>query len=466
MTRPVEPASRYDLVVIGAGPAGLSAATLAAEAGASVALVDSGSRPGGQYWRNAEDDSSAHLQHARRPFLKLLRRAEAASVVHFGRHHVQTVLADGGGWVARCAVGDEPTSGTDISTVRGDQIIVATGAYDRQLPFPGWDLPGVVTAGGVQALLKQHGVAAGRRAVVAGTGPFLLPVADGLLRSGASVAAVIEAGSPAGFARHPRAVVGARGKLVEAASYLLRLAVSRTPYRRRHAVVRALGTDRLEAVQVARLDRSGHPVPGSTSELPCDLLAIGWGFTAQLEIHLQLGCAVGRGSDGGLVVAVDDDGRTSVPGVWAAGESTGIGGAELALVQGEIVGRAATGATVSTGLRARRAALRRFAEALHTVHPVPPFLLDTLPDETVLCRCEEVTAGAVRDAVHEWGATDARTVKLLTRTGMGWCQGRVCGYSAALLTAQLCGRETATGDLRAYAERPLAVPLRLGQMLK
>jgi D-hydroxyproline dehydrogenase subunit alpha len=349
--------------------------------------------------------------------------------------------------------------------LRGRHLVLATGAYDRQLPFPGWELPGVLAAGGVQALLKQHGVVAGPRVVVAGTGPFLLPVAAGLLRAGAGVPCVAEANSPAGFLWHPRAVTAAAGKITEATGYLARLARSRTPYRRRHAVVEALGDDRLTAVRVARLDARGLPVAGRARLVPCDVLAVGWGFTAQLELHLQLGCATVIGSDGGLVAAADEHQRTSVDGVWAAGESTGIGGADLARVEGEIAGRSAAGAPVPDRLARRRTTLRRFADALHSVHPVPAFLLDNLPDSTLVCRCEEVDAAAIRATVREWGATDARTVKLLARPGMGWCQGRVCGWATAQLTARLGDRSAGIADLTAFAERSLAIPLPLRSLL-
>jgi hypothetical protein len=322
----------------------------------------------------------------------------------------------------------------------------------------------VLTAGGVQALVKGHGVRPGHRVVVAGSGPFLLPVAETVLRAGATVPAVLEAGSPLALAADARALIGAAGKLLEAGRYAARLARTRTPYRRRHAVVAVLGDRAVEAVRVARLDAAGRIVSGTETIIECDVLAVGWGFTPQVELALQLGCATDVGADGSLVVGVDAAQRTSVPGVWAAGEITGIGGVELALVEGEIAGRAATGAAPTAGQNRRRHNARRFAAALHAAQRIPQFLLADLPASTLVCRCEEVPFGAVREAVQEWSATDARTVKLLARPGMGWCQGRVCGHAVAVLTARLLDRPVSPADLRAFAERPIAVPVPLGRL--
>jgi NADPH-dependent 2,4-dienoyl-CoA reductase/sulfur reductase-like enzyme len=439
----------WDVLVVGAGPAGLAAAAAAADTGASVAVLDRGPRPGGQYWRHGATAPAPELD---RRFDRLRRPGVS---VRF-EHSVQTIVPDDAGFRVRYLRGPEPRLADEAGEIRAARLVLATGAYDRQLPFPGWDRPGVHAAGGVQALLKEHHVVVGRQVVVAGTGPFLLPVAAALLAAGARVPLIAEANSPLGFARRPAALAGALGKLGEAAGYARTLARGRVPYRTRHVVTRAYGADRVEAVEIARLDRSGRPVGARTVD--CDAVAVGWGFTPQLELHLQLGCGTRLDGDGSLVVRVDACQATSVPGVWAAGEATGVGGWQLAAVEGEIAGAAAAGAPVPPRLVRRRARLRRFAAAMHAAHPVPGGLLDRLPDDVLVCRCEEVPAGAVRAAVTELAATDARTVKLLTRTGMGWCQGRICGAATAGLTAAACGRPVGEADLRATAERPLAAP--------
>ena len=455
-----------DVLVVGAGPAGLAAAATAAEAGATVGLVDANARIGGQFWRQGVGSAAGQHQGAR--FRGWAARVMASGVVHLPEHHVVTVLGTDGAFALNCAVGAEPRQGGVARTLTGRRLVLATGAYDRQLPFTGWELPGVLAAGGVQALLKAHGVLAGQRVVVAGTGPFLLPVAAALLAAGAQVPAVIEANSPAAFLRHPRALLGAAAKFGEAAGYASRLARTRTPYLRRRGVVRVLGADRVEAVEIARLDAAGNVRPATSRAVECDAVAVGWGFTPQLELHLQLRCATKVAGDGGLAVTVDAAQRTSVAGVWAAGEATGVGGAELAMVEGEIAGGSAARAAVTDVTRidrrlaARRAALGRFAAAMHAVHPVPHFLLDGLREDTLVCRCEEVPAAAIREAVRDLGATDARTVKLLCRPGMGWCQGRVCGYATAALTAHANSRDVRADDLRALAERPLATPISIG----
>jgi D-hydroxyproline dehydrogenase subunit alpha len=486
----------HDVAVIGAGPAGLAAAVTAADAGLDVALIDGERRPGGQYHRH-HPAATGSPRHGWDDFVSLRDRLD--QVTYLPGHRVWHVER---GFTVHAVADERPVS------VSARTLVIATGAHDRSLPFPGWDLPGVLTAGGAQALLKGDLVAPGRRVVVAGTGPFLLPVAAALAEGGAVVAGVYEANRPFGLTRH---VARHPDKLREAAGYTAILARHRVPYLIGHAVIEAhakpapgaaparpedarplhptvsgqpppfpggdptsivqrpqggRGTERdsvdnhgeVVAVTVARLDRDWRPLRRRV--VACDTVAVGYGFTPRMEIPLQLGCATRLDADGSLVAVVDAAQRTSVPGVYAVGETTGVGGAQLAHIEGELAGLAVAGAAFPERVRrlvARRRTLRMFAEAMHRAHPVREGWTGHLRDDTIVCRCEEVTRAALAEAA-ELGAADPRSAKLLSRAGMGRCQARVCGYATAWLAM---GRTPDADDLRGLSTRPIAEPITL-----
>jgi thioredoxin reductase len=459
----------FDVAVLGAGPAGLAAAGSAAATGARVSLIDAGRLTGGQYWRHRDGDDGRH--HTGWSTFTRLRRtvdAQGDRVRHFAAHSIWQVetLPDRSFRV-------NTTTDEGGHAILARTVIVASGAYDRQLPFPGWTLPGVFTAGGAQALLKGQGVVAGSRIAVAGTGPFLLAVAAGLAEAGAQVVGIFEAGgAPTAFARHPLAVAQNVAKLGEGVHYARVLARHRIPYRTHTAVVRALGTESVTGVVTAQLDRDWNIRPGSEREIDCDTVAVGYGFTPGLELAVQLGCATRLDADGSLVAIVDAQQRSSMPGVYVAGEATGIGGSALSITEGEIAGRHAAGATVGTRpepralrrLIRRRAAHQLFATALLEAYPVRPGWMGWSEPDTVVCRCEEVTVGTIDEAISELGAADPRAVKLYARPGMGLCQGRVCGYATSCLVAQRAGRAPTVTDLQGVAGRPIASPITLGQL--
>ncbi|WP_318200183.1 NAD(P)/FAD-dependent oxidoreductase [Streptomyces sp. SCL15-4] len=453
---------RPRLAVVGAGPAGLAAALAAASRGVRVILVDAADQAGGQFYRQPAAALGARRppapHHRRRTWERLRaglgRHRAAGRLVHLTDHHVWCVARESGsgGFTVHALRGPGQEEGV---TVRADAVVLATGGYERVLPFPGWTLPGVVTAGGAQAMLKGGLVLPGRVAVVAGTGPLLLPVATGLAAAGARVAALVESAGPAAALRRAPALTVRPGTLAEGAGYAARLLRHRVRTLTRHTVVAAHGTGRLEAVTVAALDRAGRPRPGTARRLACDTLAVGHGLLPHTDLAEALGCALS-----GTAVRVDGEQRTDVPGVWAAGEATGVGGAALALAEGHIAGHSAAarlyGAVPDPRRRAgadrARSRARAFAAALEAVYAPPAGWADGLPDDTVVCRCEEVTAGRVREAAGTLGAGDARTVKLLTRAGMGWCQGRMCGPAVAGLT----------GCPLTAGRRPFARPVPLG----
>ncbi len=468
-----------DVVVIGGGPAGMAAAGAAAADGARVVLLDAEARLGGQYWRHGVAGVGAqhHGLDAWHTLSAGVSRATAAGTLEVrSRHRVWRIDPAGERAIAVHAVtgGHELPDGVEerAVTLTAAAVVIATGAHDRVLPFPGWDLPGVLTAGGAQALLKEHGVVAGRRVVVAGTGPFLLSLAAGLVHAGAEVVGVYEAGDARGWARRWRSATSVPQALIEGAQYAATLARQRVPVRARHAVVAARGRERLEAVELVRLNGQGRAVPGSARWVRCDALATGWGFTPRLELAQQAGCTVGAstavGPAAGPAVIADTEGRTAVPGVFVAGEVGGVGGASLAEVTGRLAGAAAgawaRGVPVALDGAdlARRRRLAGFAATMHVAHPIPPGWLDALTEDTVVCRCEEVSAGRLRGVVHDLGASDPRTAKLLSRCGMGWCQGRVCGDGVARLVSDATGRRTD----HTMDSRPVASAVRMSSLVE
>jgi NADPH-dependent 2,4-dienoyl-CoA reductase/sulfur reductase-like enzyme len=417
------------VLIIGAGPAGLAAAEHALEAGAEVTVLDQADAPGGQYHRMPpEAYATRHLR----------RWAEVLGRCTWWPESTVWALENKKVHVLR---GEPDGTGRRKHTIEPDTFVLATGAHDRTLPFPGWQLPGVFTAGAAQALAKGERVAVGRRVLVAGAGPFLLPVAESLLQVGAEVVAVMEA-NPAttvlkgwGF---PKAKAG------ELARYALTLARHRVPYHFGRVVVEARGDDRVREVVTARVRTDWSVMPGTERTYEVDAVCVGHGFTPQPELAVAAGCLL----DGGFV-RVGDDQRTTVDDVFAAGEITGIGGAEAAAAEGAVAGCAAAGGTPSRELRNRRDRARAFAKRLARAHPIGAAWPGWLHDNTIVCRCEETTYGALKDAI----GSGPHALKLGTRAGLGPCQGRICGPTVA----ELCG-----GSERHH--RPIAQPIRLGEL--
>jgi len=468
-----------DVAIVGAGPAGLAAAVSAAEAGAAVVVVDAGPQPGGQFWRHrpeaVEPNPDGKGHHGWRTYRDLRGRFDAAR--HTGRitympgQQVWMTEKANAGFVVRTTptITAGPTSGTADSggTVVARRLVLCPGGYDRQLPVPGWDLPGVMAAGGIQAFIKANGALPGKRFVIAGTGPFLLPVAAGVAEAGGKVLAVLESSSPKGWLPHLKAAAGVPEKAGEGVEYAAAFVRHRIPYRMRTIVTEVLGDGRASGLRTAKVDADGRVRPGTERIYrDVDVVGFGWGFTPQMELPLSLGVETRLDADGSLVGVVTEHQESSIPGLFLAGEVTGVGGASLAVLEGLTAGASAAAepdpAAGLAGLRAM-ARHRHFAQAMHRAHPVPAGWQDWLTPETTVCRCEEITVGQITEARKDLGARDARTLKSFTRAGMGWCQGRVCGFATACLGSGP-GALPTVASLSATAKRPLAAPVGIGEL--
>lgn len=378
--------SSFDVLVIGAGPAGVAAAVRAAECGVRVGLVDENPNPGGQIWRRALDDGQSP------DGVRWNGSLRSAGVTQF---YGKRVL-------------DQPEAGVllaegadDGCELRYKNLVLATGARERFLPFPGWTLPNVMGAGGLQAMVKSGLPVRGKRVVVAGSGPLLLAVAAYLRKYGAEVPILCEQTSWSRLARFSASLWRYSGKVIQALQ--LKKQLADIPFVANSWPLAAHGAQSLESVTISRR--------GKTEVIPCDYLACGFHLVPNVELQLLLGCKLGGG-----FVEVDNFQHTSVQGVFCAGEPTGIGGAELALVEGQIAGLAAAGdGAKARKLFSERRKLRRFAHLLDRTFRLRPELKELPSAETIVCRCEDVSYSRLREH-YCW-----RAAKLQTRCGMGSC---------------------------------------------
>jgi D-hydroxyproline dehydrogenase subunit alpha len=479
-------AVRADVAVVGAGPAGMAAALAAADLGCRVILVDASAAMGGQIYRPPAFDGAGAAAHAAAPPMpRRLRRAASHRRLHHLAHttvwHAETMPGPEGGaqpgsehpeFLLRLAdaAGRAPAGNAGPDLLRARAVVIATGATELALPFPGWDLPGVTTAGAAQALLKGQDVVVGDRVLVAGSGPLLLPTAAALSVSGARVVGVLEATAAGPAAVRAAGLAAFPGKVREAAGYAATLARHRVPVLPGWAVIACHGTHRVQRATIARLTRDWRPVPGSQREVAVDAVHASFGLCPGLELPRLLGCAdVPQPGRPAASVWHDDDLATSIPGVFAAGETTGVAGAEVAELEGYIAGAAAarhlgkvTAATFGARTARIRGALaraRRFAAVLDGLYPFRAGWTAWPAPDTIACRCEEVPWSAIGEAVAA-GARDVRAVKGLSHCGTGYCQGRICGPILQQAVATASGRGLSeVGDLHS---RPQLAPTALG----
>lgn len=398
----ISAARHCDLLIIGAGPAGLAAALAAAPSGAAIVLVDDNPAPGGQIWRAGPQAQLPAQAHALREQLQ-----RHANIRWLGGTRVVGLGPAGTPGQAPALLLENAEQGWLQTSGR---LILCTGARELLLPFAGWTLPGVTGAGGLQALIKAGLAVRGERIVVAGSGPLLLAAAHTARQAGAQVLRIAEQTRwPAllGFAAQLPRWPAKAAQAASLASPALRVGWH---------VAQAHGDDRLAGVTLTN---------GAAQEaIACDRLACGFGLVPNTQLGQLLGCALNAHQG----LQVDTLQATGAAQVWAAGECTGFGGSEKALAEGAIAGHAAVGELhVAQALTGRRLRWQGFADALRRSFALDPALRQLPQADTLVCRCEDVAHGQLAPR-SDW--IDA---KLHTRCGMGACQGRVCGAAAQFL---------------------------------
>jgi NADPH-dependent 2,4-dienoyl-CoA reductase/sulfur reductase-like enzyme len=398
---------KTDILIVGAGPAGLAAAASAAESGAAVDIIDDNFSAGGQIWRGGA--ASQKDPRARELWQKLKSKTNV-------RFHFQTRV------VHAIVHANSPhqilTESADTSSlVETKKLILATGARELLLPFPGWTLPGVTGAGGLQALAKNGFPVDGKRVIVTGSGPLLLAVAASLIERGAIVTHILEQAKLPQLAHFALSLLATPSKIAQALA--LRKNLSNVKYSSNSYITAAMGDSQLKQVRV-RID-------GQEQTLECDYLACGFGLIPNIDLAASVNCALDE-SALYAKVAVDEWQKTSMKQVYSAGESTGIGGVDLALAEGSIAGWAATGRMdMAQKIFTERKHWQAFSQRLKSAFALRPELRQLCQADTLVCRCEDVSYAQLQE--HDnW-----RSAKLHTRCGMGACQGRFCGAANHVL---------------------------------
>jgi NADPH-dependent 2,4-dienoyl-CoA reductase/sulfur reductase-like enzyme len=447
-----------ELAIIGAGPGGLAAAVKARRFGLSVTVIDEQPAPGGQIWRAVEARKGAGEYSEDAAGLALVKAFRACGATYLASRQV---------WQIEPGFKIYASDGNRSEKLKADAILLATGAQERPAPFPGWTLPGVMTVGAAQILLKTSGQIPDAPVLIAGTGPLILLYACQLLAAGGQIAGILDtapAANRAAALRHLPHALGNYRDLARGLGWMRQLRAHNIPVTRNVRRIEAIGRDCIEAVRY-------ETEAGEKKEIPTQLLLVHEGVIPSIHMPLAFGCrCTWRQDQLSFAPVLDDWGESSVAQIYVAGDGAGIGGAPAAALRGEIaaigaaakLGRIDQGTAVAAAApiraRLRRAlATRPMLDALY--RPRPTVL--TPENDTIVCRCEEVTAGQIRTAA-EVGIAGPNQVKTFTRCGMGPCQGRQCGHSVSAILARATG--ATMDEIGFYRIRPPLKPITLGEL--
>jgi NADPH-dependent 2,4-dienoyl-CoA reductase/sulfur reductase-like enzyme len=456
-----------DCVVVGGGPAGLAAARTAARHGVRVLLVDENPELGGQYYRQMPatfgTSDQAKLGKESVEGRRLIDEVRALGV---------ELRLDSIVWgifdqrIVALATREE------TERIAARTLILAPGAYDRPVPFPGWTLPGVITAGGAQNLMKGYRVLPGRRVLIAGSGPLLLVVAHFLVSGGAHVAGICEASPMRQVWRYAHRLLPHLNFVQQGYRYRQEIKRAGVPFLTGHVIRRAVGGPEVTGAVVSRCDDQWRPLGGTELHFDVDTVIVGYGFVSSLELPRLAGCEHRYEPElGGYVPVRSREMESTVPGVFIVGDGADVAGSAVALEEGHAAGLAVANrlerllgrdySREASRARGRLLHLAGFRRVMDELYRFGPGLYTLAEEQTTLCRCEEVTVAEALEAVRD-GATHVNEVKAWTRVGMGRCQGRMCGPALAHLIARATGKPVTEAGI--FTPRPPAKPVPLAAL--
>ncbi len=440
---------KVDLVVLGAGPAGVAAANVASKEGAEVVIIDENSSAGGQIYRappNEFQPQNSFKSDEFREGEKQRNILENSNLTALFKHRVWSVSSD----LVVSTVGPN-----GLSSWHARSLIIANGALERIIPFPGWTIPGVIGLAASTILLKSQYVLPGQSTVVAGCGPLLIAVANGIIKSGGKVSAIIDLNSKSDWIKAFPRLFSRPDQLFKGMSWFANIMKAGIKLYGGHAVTNTKQVDNVLRISIAPINSAGSILDSKNQKIvEGDCLAIGHGLFPSTEITRLLKAKhIYDPLKGGWVPLIDDDFRSSIPGVYIAGDATGISGAFSAVQKGRIAGMAAvrdlnvmSSQKYKAKIKSELIILKKnenFGKAAVRLMKFRPELIQTITSETIVCRCEDVFRSEIDEAI-ESGARDLNQLKAWTRCGMGPCQGRTCSEAIeAILASKVGSRELA-----------------------
>ncbi|MCK5056514.1 MAG: FAD-dependent oxidoreductase [Candidatus Aminicenantes bacterium] len=461
--------NKFNVVIVGSGFAGIVAANILSESNLDIVLIDENIYIGGQLLRKIPDKLSEypvyHPDYVKKIGFKFIECLKTKKVTIINRGVVIGIYPE-----KKILV---EVDEKEVITVNFDVILFATGARERFFPFKGWTLPGVYSTGLAQVLMKTSGVLLAEKILIGGSGLFLFAVAYETLRNRAGVTAILEQTAMLDKMKLISQLFHQFPKFVEGAKFLSKIFLSGVPVKFRRKIVEARGKESLQEVVTARVNKSGSIIPGTEKIHKTGALAVGYGFTANIELPQLAECKLDYSdAKGGWVVRVNDEMLTTREDIFAGGEITGIGGALKSINEGKtaalaILRRFDKIAEDDYFLRLKSLSRERkhhlkFGEYFNLLYKIPESTILDIPDETIVCRCEDVTMADIKKAVQADFNTPV-SLKTAVRTGMGNCQGRICGPIIYDILSALT--QKSPQEVGRFSVRPPVKPVSIASLL-